>query len=319
MSAPKSGFAAFKKSVLQNWQLYILVLPALIYMIIFLYWPMHGIIIAFKDFTPSKGILGSPWARQMSGETDIFKHFTNFFTSIHFKRTIRNTLTLSLYSLTVNWPIPIVFAILINEIRSPKLKKTVQTITYLPHFISTVVMCGMLWIFLRNETGMINYMLKAIGVGNVNFMYEPKYFAHVYVWSGVWQGTGWNTIIYMSTLSGLDTQMYEAAGIDGANKWQQTLGITLPLLRPVISIMFIMNVGHILSTDFGLFFQVTRDSNSLINVTQTLDVYVYKALMQSNNYNYSSAVALLQSVFGCILLIIANRVVKRIDPESGIF
>lgn len=314
MSAPKSGFAAFKKSVVQNWQLYILVLPALIYMAIFLYWPMYGVIIAFKDFSPSKGILGSPWARQMTGETDIFKHFIAFFTSIHFKRTIRNTLTLSLYSLAVNWPIPIVFAILMNEIRSPKLKKTVQTITYLPHFISTVVMCGMLWIFLRNETGMINYMMKAIGIGNVNFMGEPKYFAHVYVWSGVWQGTGWNTIIYMSTLSGLDTQMYEAAGIDGANKWQQIWYITLPCLMPTAVMLLILNSGSIMSVGFEKIFLLQTDLT--FETSDVISTLVYRKGLTETNYSFSAAVGLFNSVINCTMLILVNTISKKLGDVS---
>lgn len=314
MSAPKSGFAAFKKSVVQNWQLYILVLPALIYMGIFLYWPMYGVIIAFKDFSPSKGIMGSPWARQLTGETDYFKHFTSFFTSIHFKRTIRNTLTLSLYSLAINWPLPIIFAILMNEIRNPKFKKTVQTITYLPHFISTVVMCGMLWIFLRNETGMINYMLKAIGIGNIDFMGKAQYFPHVYVWSGVWQGTGWNTIIYMSTLSGLDTQMYEAAGIDGANKWQQIWYITLPCLMPTAVMLLILNSGSIMSVGFEKIFLLQTDLT--METSDVISTLVYRKGLIETNYSFSAAVGLFNSVINCTLLITVNYISKKLGDVS---
>lgn len=313
MSAPTSAWGAFKRSLRRNWQLYLLILPAVIYLLVFLYWPMYGVIIAFKDFSPSKGILGSPWAMS-GGEIDIFKHFKNFFSSIHFTRVMRNTLTLSLYSLAVNWPIPIAFAILMNEIRSPKLKKTVQTVTYLPHFISTVVMCGMLWIFMRNETGMINYIMKAIGVGNINFLGEPQYFPHVYVWSGVWQSTGWNTIIYMSTLSGLDTQMYEAANIDGANKWQQIWYITLPSLMPTAIMLLILNSGSIMSVGFEKIFLLQTDLT--FETSDVISTLVYRKGLVEANYSFSGAVGLFNSVINCVLLITVNQISKKLGDVS---
>ena len=313
MSAPNSGWEATKKNLLRNWQLYVLVIPAVVYFLIFLYWPMYGVIIAFKDFSPGKGIWGSPWA-SVKGEVQIFKHFINFFTSIHFKRTIRNTLLISIYSLAVNWPLPIAFAILINEIRSPKFKKTVQTVTYLPHFISTVVMCGMLWIFLRNETGMVNFMLKAIGVGNVNFMGDPKYFRHIYVWSGVWQSTGWNTIIYMSTLSGMDTQMYEAANIDGANKWQQIWYITLPSLMPTAIMLLILNSGSIMSVGFEKVFLLQTDLT--FETSDVISTLVYRKGLEEANYSFSSAVGLFNSLINCFLLVTVNQISKKLGDIS---
>ena len=313
MSAPNSGWEATKKNLLRNWQLYVLVIPAVVYFLIFLYWPMYGVIIAFKDFSPGKGIWGSPWA-SVKGEVQIFKHFINFFTSIHFKRTIRNTLLISIYSLAVNWPLPIAFAILINEIRSSKFKKTVQTVTYLPHFISTVVMCGMLWIFLRNETGMVNFMLKAIGVGNVNFMGDPKYFRHIYVWSGVWQSTGWNTIIYMSTLSGMDTQMYEAANIDGANKWQQIWYITLPSLMPTAIMLLILNSGSIMSVGFEKVFLLQTDLT--FETSDVISTLVYRKGLEEANYSFSSAVGLFNSAINCLLLVTVNQISKKLGDIS---
>ena len=313
MSAPNSGWEATKKNLLRNWQLYVLVIPAVVYFLIFLYWPMYGVIIAFKDFSPGKGIWGSPWA-SVKGEVQIFKHFINFFTSIHFKRTIRNTLLISIYSLAVNWPLPIAFAILINKIRSPKFKKTVQTVTYLPHFISTVVMCGMLWIFLRNETGMVNFMLKAIGVGNVNFMGDPKYFRHIYVWSGVWQSTGWNTIIYMSTLSGMDTQMYEAANIDGANKWQQIWYITLPCLMPTAVMLLILDSGSIMSVGFEKVFLLQTDLT--FEASDVISTLVYRKGITEANYSFSSAVGLFNSGINCIILLTVNWISKKLGDVS---
>jgi len=197
--------------------------------------------------------------------------------------------------------------------------KVCQTAVFLPHFLSWVVISYFVYAFLSTDKGLINAMITAMGGQPILWYQEPKYWPYLLTFINTWKTFGYSMVVYMATITGIDQSLYESAVIDGASKWQQTWGITIPLLRPVISIMFIMNVGSIFSTDFGLFFQVTRDSNSLIDVTQTLDVYVHKALIQSNNYNYSSAVALLQSVFGCILLIISNIVVKKIDPESGLF
>ena len=208
---------------------------------------------------------------------------------------------------------------MITQLHSRKVAKVCQTAVFLPHFLSWVVISYFVFAFLSTDKGLVNSIIVALGGERILWYQEPKYWPYLLVFINTWKTFGYSMVVYMATITGIDQSLYESAVIDGASKWQQTWGITIPLLRPVISIMFIMNVGHIFSTDFGLFFQVTRDSNSLINITQTLDVYVYKALMQSNNYNYSSAVALLQSVFGCILLIVANTVVKKIDPESGMF
>jgi len=313
MSAPRTGVKAFTYSLRQNWQLYLLAVPALLYFAIFLYWPMYGVIIAFKDFSPGKGIWGSPWAKS-NGEVNLFKHFVNFFTSIHFKRTVRNTLTLSLYSLVVSWPIGIAFAILMNEIKNLRFKKVIQTVTYLPHFISTVVMCGMLWIFLRNETGMFNQAIKALGGTNVNFMNTPEYFPHIYVWSGVWQSTGWNTIIYMSTLSGLDTQMYEAANIDGANKWQQIRYITLPCLMPTAVMILILNSGSIMSVGFEKVFLLQTDLT--FETSDVISTLVYRKGLVETNYSFSAAVGLFNSVINCILLITVNKISKSLGDIS---
>ena len=314
MSAtPTKGRAYFKWSLRRNWSLYLLVLPVLIYFIIFLYWPMYGVQIAFKDFSPGKGITGSPWA-MTGGELDLFKHFKNFFTSIHFTRTIRNTLTISFYSLAVNFPIPIILAILMNELRSPKFKSVVQTVTYLPHFISVVVMCGMLWIFLRNETGMVNLAIKALGGQSINFMNDGQYFKHVYVWSGVWQNAGWGTIIYMATLSGLDVQMYEAANIDGANKWQQIWYITLPCLMPTAAMLLILDSGAIMNVGFDKVFLLQTDLT--LEASDVISTLVYRRGMLDANYSFSSAVGLFNSVINCIILVTVNAISRKIGSVS---
>ena len=204
------GALSFKKSLRRNWDLYLLILPILVFFFVFSYMPMYGIVIAFKDYIAAKGIWGSPWVG--------FAHFQRFFESIYFERTIKNTLGISLYSLIVGFPMPILLALMINEVHHLPFKRTVQTVTYAPYFISQVVMCGMIIIFIRPDAGFINMLLKAMGQEQIAFIIEPAWFKTIYVWSGVWQNTGWGTIIYIAALSGLDQQMYEAAQIDGANK-----------------------------------------------------------------------------------------------------
>ncbi|MDD6031868.1 MAG: ABC transporter permease subunit [Oscillospiraceae bacterium] len=313
MSAPTKGWAYFKYSLRRNWSLYLLVLPVLIYFLIFLYWPMYGVIIAFKDFSPGKGIWGSPWAT-LNGEVNIFKHFINFFSSVHFTRTLRNTLGISFYSLAVGFPIPLILAILMNELRSAKFKSFVQTVTYLPHFISTVVMCGMLWIFLRSDTGMVNLIIKALGGAGFNFMNENKYFKSVYVWSGVWQNAGWGTIIYMATLSGLDTQMYEAANIDGANKWQQIWYITLPCLMPTAVMLLILDSGSIMSVGFEKVFLLQTDLT--FEASDVISTLVYRKGITEANYSFSSAVGLFNSGINCIILLTVNWISKKLGDVS---
>ncbi|MBE5767486.1 MAG: sugar ABC transporter permease [Clostridiales bacterium] len=313
-AAPRSR----KRFRLDDLELTLLSLPTVTWLIAFCYVPMFGIIFAFKNYKykPGKGFLYSLF---VSSDWVGLKNFEFLFRSPDVATIFYNTLFYNIIFLIIGVTLPVALAIMITQLHSTKLAKVCQTSVFLPHFLSWVVVSYFVFSFLSTDKGLVNSLLKNLGFEEVLWYQDSKYWPYLLVFINTWKTFGYSMVVYMASITGIDQTLYESAVIDGANKWQQTLGITLPLLRPVISIMFIMNVGHILSTDFGLFFQVTRDSNSLINVTQTLDVYVYKALMQSNNYNYSSAVALLQSVFGCILLIVANRVVKRIDPESGIF
>ena len=221
--------------------------------------------------------------------------------------------------LLIGVTLPVALAIMISHLHSRRLAKICQTAVFLPHFLSWVVISYFVFAFLSTDKGLVNALIQSLGGERILWYQDKRPWPFLLVFINTWKTFGYSMVVYMATITGIDQSLYESAVIDGATKWQQTRWITLPLLRPIISIMFILNVGHIFSTDFGLFFQVTRDSNSLIDVTQTLDVYVYKALMQNNNYNYSSAVGLLQSVFGCILLVVTNIAVKRIDPESGLF
>lgn len=230
-----------ERSVRKYWQLYLLIIPVLAYVIVFNYAPMYGVLIAFKDYKPGTPLLSGDWVG--------FKHFKRFFESIYFERTVRNTLQISLYSLVVGFPMPILLAIMLNEVRHLWFKKTVQTVTYMPYFISTVVMASMILIFLRPETGLVNLFLQKIGRESIPFMTRKEMFKTIYVLSGVWQSTGWGSIVYIATLSGLDQEMFEAAIVDGANKVQRILYITLPCLLPTAIILLILNAGSLMSVD----------------------------------------------------------------------
>ena len=301
-----------------DFELTLLSIPAITWLIAFCYVPMFGIIFAFKNYKykPGKGFLYSLF---VSSKWVGLKNFEFLFRSPDIANIFRNTIGYNVVFIIIGITLPVALAIMITQLYSRRLAKICQTSVFLPHFLSWVVVSYFVYAFLSTDKGLINSMLAGFGAERIMWYQDEKYWPYLLVFINTWKTFGYSMVVYMATTTGIDQSLYESAVIDGASKWQQAWGITIPLLRPVISIMFIMNVGHIFSTDFGLFYQVTRDSNSLINVTQTLDVYVHKALIQSNNYNYSSAVALLQSVLGCFMLVVANVVVKKIDPESGMF
>lgn len=269
---------------------------------------MYGVVIAFKDFSPSKGILASPWA-STRGTLDVFKHFNKFFTSIHFERTIRNTVLISLYNLAVGFPVPLFLAILMNELQQRRFKQVVQTVTYLPHFISTIVLCGMLWIFMRHETGLFNILRAKVGLPSINFLNESKYFKTIYVLSGVWQNAGWGTIIYMATLSSLDTQMYEAAMIDGATRMQTVRFITLPCLMPTAIMLLILDFGSFMSIGFEKVFALQTDLT--LEASDVISTLVYRKGILETSYSFSSAVGLFNSLINCTLLLTVNYISRR--------
>ncbi|MCI8405888.1 MAG: sugar ABC transporter permease [Oscillospiraceae bacterium] len=300
------GALSFKKSLRRNWDLYLLILPILVFFFVFSYMPMYGIVIAFKDYIAAKGIWGSPWVG--------FAHFQRFFESIYFERTIKNTLGISLYSLIVGFPMPILLALMINEVHHLPFKRTVQTVTYAPYFISQVVMCGMIIIFIRPDAGFINMLLKAMGQEQIAFIIEPAWFKTIYVWSGVWQNTGWGTIIYIAALSGLDQQMYEAAQIDGANKIQKIWHITLPCLMPTAILLLIMNCGSLMSVGFEKVFLLQTPLN--MEASDVISTYTYRAGMIDANYSYSAAIGLFNSVINFVILFIVNQISKRVSSIS---
>ena len=307
-----------RKFTWDDFELTLLSLPTVLWFIAFCYIPMFGIVFAFKNYKykPGKGFIYSLFVHS---KWVGLKNFKFLFRSPDILNIFRNTICYNIVFICIGVTVPVALAIMITQLRSRKLAKICQTSVFLPHFLSWVVISYFVFAFLSTDKGLVNSIIVSLGGERIMWYQEQKYWPYLLTFINTWKTFGYSMVVYMATITGIDNSLYESAVIDGASKWQQCKGITIPLLRPVISIMFIMNVGNIFSTDFGLFYQVTRDSNSLIDVTQTLDVYVHKALIQSNNYNYSSAVSLLQNTLGCILLLVANRAVKLIDPESGLF
>lgn len=302
----KKRFGHAVKSIKRCWQLYVLMLPALLYLLIFAYAPMAGVQIAFRDFKFSQGIWGSNWVG--------LKHFKTFFESIQFSALIKNTLRISLTSLVCGFPLPIFLALLLNECTYKKLKKTVQTLTYAPYFISTVVLVSMLNIFLSESTGLFNNVIRFLGGEGYNFMGSEKTFVPVYVLSGMWQGAGWGSIIYLAALSGVDPQLHEAAEIDGANKLQRIWHVSLPSVLPTIAIMLIMSCGSILSVGYEKVYLMQNTLNQ--SVSEVISTYVYKIGLVKSQYSYTAAIGLANSVVNVIMLVIVNKIAKRVSEVS---
>ena len=269
-----------------------------------MYGPMYGLIIAFKDFVPAKGIMGSSWVGM--------KWFKMFFETPRFRQILKNTLMLSVYSLVVGFPFPIILALVINDIRASKMKKFCQTVTYMPYFISTVVLVGMLSVFFSPDSGFVNTLLAKLGgSGNTFFMGEGKHFRHMYVWSGIWQSMGWNSVIYIAALSGVDQQLHEAAMIDGANRFQRVLHVDLPTILPTIIILLIMNCGSILNVGYEKVYLMQNDLNS--NVSEIISTYVYKIGLQQQRYSYSTAIGLFNNIINFGLLVAVNKIAKKLS------
>lgn len=295
----------FKQILKKNWVCYLFILPMLIYVIIFNYIPMYGIQLAFKDYRVADGIWGSAWVG--------LKHFKTFFESYQFKDLLWNTLSLSLYSLIAGFPMPIIFALLLNYITNVKLKKVVQMVTYAPHFISTVVYCGMILIFLSSD-GVINQLLKLIGIDSVAFLTNPSNFRHIYVWSGVLQNIGWGSIMYISVLTSVDPTLHEAATVDGATRFQRLLHIDLPAIVPTMVIMLIMRAGEIMDLGFEKAFLLRTILIWIIQ--EIIATYVYKIGIQGGQFSYSSAIGLFNNVINMVLLVVVNKIAKKVSDVS---
>lgn len=293
----------------RNWQVYLFLLPAVIYIALFSYLPMYGIQIAFRRFNFTKGIWGSEWVG--------LKWFKTFIDSPRFWTLIKNTLSISLYSMIVGFPLPIMLALIMNNVKNQKWKRFAQTITYMPHFISTVVLVGMISLFFSPRSGIVNTLLSLLGgPGDIYFMGEPKYFIHMYVWSGIWQGLGWGSIIYMAALAGVDPSLHEAAMIDGASKLQRIWNIDLPAITPTMAIILIMNCGGILGVGYEKVFLMQNSLNS--HVSEVISTYVYSLGLLQKQYSYSSAIGLFNNIINFIVLVIANKIVGKIT-DSGLW
>lgn len=290
----------------KNWILYAMILPVAIYYIIFAYAPMYGIQLAFKDYQVKEGIMGSPWVG--------LEHFIRFFKSYNFGQLLKNTIGISVYSLLVGFPIPIIFALMLNYLRNKFLKKTVQMVSYAPYFISTVVMCGMIAIFMNPDTGILNVIRNFFGMESVDFLAKPEWFKDIYVWTGVWQGMGWSSIIYISALSGVDYQLHEAAIMDGATKIQRMIHVDLPSIRPTIIMLLILQIGSLMNVGFEKVFLLQNTLNK--SAASVISTYTYEVGLINSDYGYSTAVGLFNSLINVILIVGANQICKKLADES---
>ncbi|WP_417900939.1 ABC transporter permease subunit [Bacillus haimaensis] len=291
----------------KNYILYLLIAPAIILTIIFKYIPMYGATIAFKDFSPIKGILGSEWVG--------LKHFTSFLTSPNFMEIFMNTLKLSSFELLIGFPIPIILALMLNQVRRAKFKKNIQLVLYAPHFISVVVISGMVFLFL-SPTGPINAILTIFMDQPVSFMSDPDSFRSIYIWSGVWQGAGWASIIYIAALANVDPQLHDAATVDGASLLQRIWHIDLPTLKPVMAVLFILAAGGIMAIGFEKAYLLQTAMN--IPSSEIIPTYVYKRGLQAGDYSFATAVGLFNAIINVALLIFVNKVVKKLNEGEGL-
>ena len=297
-----------KKKVFTHWQLLaMLVLPVAWY-IIFCYVPMFGLQLAFKDWKAKLGIWGSPWA------TPILKQFSRYFSSYYSWSTIWNTLAINLGCLAIGFPAPILLALMLNEINSLRLRKVLQNITYIPYFLSIVVIVSMLKLFCDEKTGVINILLNALNIESVPLMESEKYFRPLYVLSNVWQNMGWNAIIYIAALAGIDPTLYEAATIDGANRLQKVIHVSLPCILSTIVTMFILRIGQLMTIGFEKALLMQNDLN--IGVSEIISTLVYKNGIKQGEYAYATAVGLMNSLVNFVLIVIANTVCRKLTDES---
>lgn len=294
------------KNMKKNWILYVMIAPVAVYYIVFAYTPMYGILLAFKNYKVKLGILGSPWVG--------LDHFQRFFSAYNFKQLIGNTVGISVYSLIIGFPIPIVFALMLNYLTHHKLKKIVQMVSYAPYFISTVVICGMITIFMAPDTGILNVLRGFLGLESVNFLAKPEWFKSIYVWTGVWQGMGWSSIIYISALAGVDYEMHEAAIVDGATKIQRMIHVDLPSIKPTILMLLILQMGSIMNVGFEKVYLLQNTLNK--SAASVISTYVYEVGLINSDYGYSTAVGLFNSLINLALVVAANQLSKRFAGES---
>ncbi|OCA86135.1 protein lplB [Bacillus sp. FJAT-27225] len=291
---------------LKHWQLYSMILPGFIFFVVFKYIPLGGIVIAFQDYNVYRGIFESPWVG--------LKHFINLFEYPEFYEILTNTVLISLYQLILGFPAPIILALLLNEVRKMKFKQTIQTILYLPHFLSWVIVGGLVISFLSPTSGMVNEVIKWFGGEPIFFMQEPQFFRSIVVSSGIWKEIGWGTIIYLAAMAGVNPELYEAAEVDGAGKLRQAISITLPSIMPTIIVLLLLRIGNILDLGFE---QIYMLLNPLVwDTGEVFDTYIYRVGLLGGQYSYTTAIGLFKSVVGLLLLVGANKLSKRMTGNS---
>ncbi len=294
-----------KKDFIRNKGVYVLFVPVILYYIIFQYVPIYGLVLAFKDYVPSRGIFGSDWVG--------FDNFLRFFNSVYFGRLIKNTLTISFYEVLFGFPAPILFALMLNEIQNRFFKRTIQTITYLPHFISTMVICGMILDF-SLKGGLLNDVIALFGGQRSDLLMRPDMFRTIYIGSGIWQSIGWGSIVYLSALTAIDSELYEAAYIDGATRFKQAWHITLPGIMPTIVILLILKIGGLMSVGFEKIFLLYNPTT--YEVADVISTFNYRKGLVDFDYSFSTAVGLFNSVINIALLILANKASKKVNEYS---
>jgi putative aldouronate transport system permease protein len=299
----KNIFTRLRNDLRRNHDLYWFALPAFLVVLIFNYFPMYGVQIAFRNYQPATGILNSPWKGLI--------HFQRFFASYASKTVIKNTVILSLMSIVMNFPFPILLALVFSQLRNARLKKTVQTIAYMPHFISTVVMVGMIVLFLSPNNGVFGVIMRALGMEPKNLMGMPEAFRWVYVFTDMWQHSGWDSIIYLAALSAVDVQLYDAAEVDGANRWRKVWHIDIPSIIPTITILLILRMGNVMSVGFEKAFLMQNTMN--VGTSDVISTYVYRIGMRDLQYSYSAAIGLFNSVINFVFLIAVNFISRRIS------
>ena len=296
------------RAIAKNWGLYLLIAPSFILLLFFTYFPMYGVQIAFKDYNLMAGITHSPWADPW------YKYFQRFFNSYQSKLVIKNTLLLGLYSIAAGYPIPILLGLLINQMRPGKFRRVYQTVTYIPHFISTVVLVGMLNIMLSPSSGLIGALYKLFGAQAPNLLASPGLFPSLYVWSDVWQNAGWDAIVYLAALASVDPNLYEAATVDGAGKRQKMLYIDLPMLLPMSCVMLILRAGGIMNVSFEKAYLMQNDLN--LSVSEMISTYVYKLGIINSQYSLSAAVNLFNTLVNLALLLLVNQITRHLGDTS---
>ncbi|WP_391563845.1 ABC transporter permease [Paenibacillus cremeus] len=287
---------------------YIMLLPGLLYFLIYKYAPMWGVLIAFQDYQPFLGFFGSKWVG--------LKHFETFFTDASFWMLFKNTFILAVYNIVFFFPLPIIISLMLNEVRKEAFKRVVQTLIYIPHFVSWVVVVGISFLFFSTEGGIVNSMLTSVGHEPVKFLLSADWFRTMITSQVMWKETGWGTIIFLAALAGVDPGLYEAARIDGAGRWRQMWHITLPAIRSTIIVLLILRIGHFLDSGFEQIFLMVNPMNR--NVGEVFDTYVYSTGISQGKFSYSTAVGMFKSVVGLVLVIVANRLAKRLG-EDGIY